>query len=481
MTIRNLLFALLLSLSFCSSDSSNVSSKEELFDHSPENRLESKLLGQWYRPENLADSISQSSGSSISPQVAMNANGDAVIAWVETDSASIKIYASLYTYSNHLWSAPVCLSCQAQDSFYYFPRVAINDSGHVIIVWGQGSAQHGPQIFKAEYQQQNGWTLPANNSDFFSLSSSQAMQPEVALNNAEEAVIVWLQIDGVYSHVYKAELLGSNWEKPTSIADHISQGNSNCSRPKVAMGQYDGKNPANVLIDWTQYNFFGNEIEIYISEKIGGTWQAPFWINTFVTPFISEASEVDVAMNEHGEWVMAWTQYQSLYVAHRTQASAQIQKPTSYQDFFVPAAFHSSVGIDSKANMIVAYEKQKNNLGRVYAATGSSKGWALPKDNEQISFLGENSHGTQVSMDQDGNAILIWNQLIDNVNRLYKARYNPLTQKWRKPIDMDHKLSFKRTSVFQAPQVTTNNGRAMIVWDQDDIHYLTQIFAAVYY
>ncbi len=71
----------------------------------------------------------------------------------------------------------------------------MDDNGNALIVWAQYVGSGIRQVFKSEYH--NGsWTHPADLSDKMRPEGAHAVQPQVAMGNNGNAIIVWYQSDG---------------------------------------------------------------------------------------------------------------------------------------------------------------------------------------------------------------------------------------------------------------------------------------------
>ena len=80
----------------------------------------------------------------------------------------------------------------------------MDDNGNALIVWAQYDGSGIRQVFKSEYRD-GSWTHPADLSDNISPEGEHAVQPQVAMDNNGNAIIVWYQSDGSNSQAFMSQ------------------------------------------------------------------------------------------------------------------------------------------------------------------------------------------------------------------------------------------------------------------------------------
>jgi len=75
-------------------------------------------------------------GGAINPQVAFDASGNAVVVWQQSDGTRYNIWSNRYTASTGLWGTAALIETDnAGDANN--PQVAIDASGNALAVWSQ--------------------------------------------------------------------------------------------------------------------------------------------------------------------------------------------------------------------------------------------------------------------------------------------------------------------------------------------------------
>ena len=131
--------------------------------------------------------------------------------WEQKDGAgNWQIYkAELHGGS---WTTPLSLAdhLSVGGTNAHGPQVALNASGDAVVVWYQSDGSTD-QIYKAE-RHSGGWSVPISLADHLSVGGSDARTARVALNDDGETVVVWRQQDGSNWQVYKAERHGGEMD-----------------------------------------------------------------------------------------------------------------------------------------------------------------------------------------------------------------------------------------------------------------------------
>jgi hypothetical protein len=115
------------------------------------------------------------------PQVAVNANGDAIVAW---RNQSGEIWARPFTQGE--WGAPTPIGLGG-----YSPHVALDPAGNALVVWRDERAGSGT-IFAARYTVANGWVGERQISQTM---GTQIGHPAVFIDNEGAGFALWMQSD----------------------------------------------------------------------------------------------------------------------------------------------------------------------------------------------------------------------------------------------------------------------------------------------
>ncbi|WP_020677865.1 PKD domain-containing protein [Geopsychrobacter electrodiphilus] len=151
------------------------------------------------------------------PQVAMNAAGDAVAVWVEIGSSGSFVWTNIYTAGSGWGTAQQISSPTMSGGYYCFhPQVSINASGQIVAVWQQTDTSVY-NLWANTYTPGSGWgTALKVESD-----EGDAVWGQVGVDDAGQATVVWNQYaaaslsNRIRSTTY--DFTGDSWGAVTTI------------------------------------------------------------------------------------------------------------------------------------------------------------------------------------------------------------------------------------------------------------------------
>ena len=262
--------------------------------------------GVWTHPADLSDHISTSGTDATSPQVAMDDNGiatnaDAVIVWQQYDGVSYNlIYKS--EYRGGAWTHPADLSDYVSSPGVYAssPQVAMAANGDAVIVWEQSGSN--TELYMMEYRNMTTWSSPA----MISPSGSGAGVSQVAMNKTNgDTIIVWTQGEefSYGKRIFMSEYRSGVWLHPLTRNDYISPAGYEADNAHAAV---DGN--GNAVIVWFSKGNGVYTGWISMMEYRGGVWKHPADIPPVgkIDTYMPNPYSPKVAMADSGDAVIAW-------------------------------------------------------------------------------------------------------------------------------------------------------------------------------
>ena len=236
------------------------------------------------------------------PQIAMDNDGNAIAVWYQTNLTYFGIYAAQYWSSNDTWGDPVLL--ETTNKYAYDPQIAMNDDGDAIVVWYQ-TDDTIYSIYAAKY-----WSSNDTWSDAVLLEdkSDDTNEPQIAMNDEGDAIAVWHQGNGTCSNIYAAKYWSSNdtWSDPVLLG----AASSYAICPQIAMND-DG----DAMAVWYHY-YSGSPNHVYAAKY----WSSnDTWSDAVLLDASGYALYPQIAMNDDGDAIAVWYQkdgsYTSIYAA----------------------------------------------------------------------------------------------------------------------------------------------------------------------
>lgn len=291
--------------------------------------------------------------------------------------------------------------------------------------------------------------------------TTNATKPSLGVDGSGNVMAVWQQSDGTAESIYY-----NLYTKSTSSwggATLLDSTNNPASVPKVVMNT-----SGNAVAVWRQTD--GTYQSIYTSTYTG-TWSA----QALLESANFTAYEPSLAMNGDGDAVATWRQgdgtssniYAAVYAASAWGAAAAIDNVSTDASDSVP-----QVSINNSGNAIVLWRQNDATTESMYANqyTNSSTSWgtaALVESSTNIAL-----DDFSVAIDSNSNAVAIWLQSDGTAVSTYANRY---TTAWGTAETID-----SGANVTTAPHVAilpSNN--AVAVWEQSD-GTAESIYASIY-
>ena len=182
----------------------------------------SSVSARWVRAQGDVESPEPlerfQDGHALDPQVAVNAAGEAIAVWKQqrTEDGLFEIWANHYDpASAEGWAGAEALD-SGPDGNAERPQVAINDAGDAVAVWT--IAGFRGRVWSNRYQVHGGWRVA---TPIGPLGLGSARLPQVAVNHAGWAVAVWVQFDGAKDNIWSSRYIpGQGWVSRGPVVEH---------------------------------------------------------------------------------------------------------------------------------------------------------------------------------------------------------------------------------------------------------------------
>lgn len=428
----------------------------------------------WHHPQNLNDHISLNDQNASLPKVAMDDSGNIIVVWYQFDGSKNQIFKS--EFRNGAWTHPTSLSdnISPDGQYAYFPDVDMDNNGNAIIAWHQydGVAY---QIFKSEYR--NGtWTHPTSISDNISPNGQNTYSAQIAMSDNGDAIISWYQADGAHNQIFKSEYRNGSWTHPASLGDNISINGQEANANEVAMDD-----SGNTVLVWHQSN--GTHFQIFKSEYRNGAWTHPTTLSNNISPDGQSATLPQVSMDNLGNAVIVWGQsngtHQQIFKSeYRNNAWTH---PTSLINNISPDGLNAdttSLSMDDLGNALIAWRQTDGVNSAIYKSEYRNGAWTHPINlTDSIFVFGQYVAWPSVSMDHLGNALITWEQTNGTSISIFKSEYR--NGAWTHPTGLSDHISPQGPNASSARSAMSHQGTASIVWMQDD-GLFDQIFMSEY-
>ena len=395
-------------------------------------------------------------GDAEAAQVAVNASGQAVAVWQQSNGVSIDIYANRYSPATG-WGTPERI--EADDTgVAQQAQVVIDRGGNAIAVWMQSDGFRN-NIVANRYTAGTGWGGAA----LIESGVGDAGHPQIAIDGSGNAIAVWWQREGgrinVVSNRYVA---GAGWGA-ASVIETDSSGD--VGTPQIGI---DANGNAVAVWAWASAvpNGFTYEYNVWANRYTAGAgWGTAGPIDSVNTGTANVAPHV--ALDGSGNAIAVWHRpdggWDSIWT-NRYAAGTGWGAPALIETDNTNSARNARVAFDANGNAIAVWTQsdglRDNVLANRYTA-GSGWGVAMLIETDNAGSAFE----AQIAFDSNGNATAVWSQrnVAGFTFDIWANRFSAGTG-WGTATLIDSQPEAARL-----PQIAVaGNGNVTAVWQQSD-------------
>lgn len=333
--------------------------------------------------------------------LAVNAKGDAVVAWVhEGDSANYFIQTVKYTAGSG-WSAPQQLT---PPNTVFSLDLALDANSTAMIAWtGWDFPVARRNVFASRSMQSSGWDAPQP----IGTNTWDAQYPRIAVDGAGNAFVFWAEGEFASNNVYVNHYtVDSGWSTPQHIAANTGSALwTNISFDKTG----------NAMAVWAQQDST-TRTHIYSCRYVAGNgWGSAVIIDSNTL----DSTEPALTMESSGVFRAVWVQFTgtgSDVYSSRTTASNGWETPL----LIGSGGFANSprVAADGIGNVFTAWQQHDPNDifagdAKVYANHfKAGSGWS---SQSQLKNALGSADAPEIAVDPQGHATVIWSQSVGSI------------------------------------------------------------------
>jgi Bacterial Ig-like domain len=333
-------------------------------------------------------------GDATSPQIAIDANGNALAVWQQSDGTHTNIWANRYVVGTGWGTATLIETDNAGDATS--PQIAIDANGNALAVWQQSDGTR-TNILANRYVVGMGWGTAAL---IETINTGSATAPQIAINANGNALVVWQQSDGTRYNIWSNRyVVGTGWGTAALIeTDNAGSAYS----PQIAVDT-----SGNALAVWDQSD--GTRNNIWSNRYVVGTgWGTA----TLIETDNNDAGNPQIAVDASGNALAVWEQtdgtryniWSNRYVMGSGWGTAALIETDN-----VDTAFSAQVAIDASGNAIAVWQQSDGTLFNIWSNRYvAGTGWGTASRVE-IGNVGD-SENPQIAVDTNGNAMAVWEE-----------------------------------------------------------------------
>lgn len=393
--------------------------------------------GVWTKAETSLTTSTAGFDLQSSLELASDHAGHAMAAWIQASdtTTTYDVYTALFTEGSG-WGRPVKVNANA---VYRYVDVSMNSSGNAIVAWLEYDSAAAAYSVNARRYVAGNWDPAPTRMDITLPTSTYTVYPEaptVAMSDKGDAHVAWYS--WYYDSIAKADYYGAYtrhvdatgaWSSTLTTLTY-SQVGSGMSRPSLA---FDASGNGFVAFQYTAGS--PAKVNTVVERYIAST--AKWGVTALNSPAADGyAQSVSVATNPAGQAVVAWVRTTGTSTSTDDLLGSYFDKAWSTPATISTATTTISTPATSAwtgKSFLVAWSQSGGTPFNVYASeyTTSWSKAAIVSD-------GNHSAGTPwLAGDSRGNALLIWPQQSDTAATttlipidVFFSRFTGSTEKW---------------------------------------------------
>jgi len=391
----------------------------------------------WSVPE-LISAEGESIGSIA--KIAFDASGNAFALWNSdwiTSSEARDIVVRRFDRATNTWGARTVLdtgTTSAQGSRSY--QIAMDENGNAIVAWSQSNGAGTYSVYASRYQVVSG-TWDSTPTLLESLSTNVDYHPTtslaVAIASGSAAAVSWIQSDGTYNTTYVARWNGTTWSAATAIESAIN----NTRQTTLAI---DGA--GNVIAAWVQPNASSVDT-VYANrfDAVAAAWSGPQALSAAGAASSRPQVAMDFAGNAFAVWLEGST---ANLVGRRYDKASNTWQAAQTLDTGANAAMAPSLAMDRQSGAGFVAWVQNDGVAdslfaRRFTGTGSTLNGTvdvIETGSEMVISAAQQDTGNLATAMRGAQAVVMWNQVqtiagTNYANAVMAARFNGAS--WQAP------------------------------------------------
>jgi len=238
--------------------------------------------------------------------VAMSANGNAFVVWIQNDTVADSLWARHYDGATSTWQGTTGddFRIETYTNNGFNPEIVMDDTGNAFVIWSQNTGTN-QDIVTLEYTQGTsswGTTPVILNSD----TVNNATVPKVGMDASGNIVVVWQQTAGAIENIWANRYVASttSWGTASKI-ETVDTGTA--LAPAVAVAS-----SGDAIAVWEQDNGSAlHEVWAAVYDASTTSWGARTRINDAVSNTLGAGGNAAVAIDGAGNGVVLYAEVDS--------------------------------------------------------------------------------------------------------------------------------------------------------------------------
>ncbi len=398
-----------------------------------------------------------------SPSVSMDGRGNFVVVWQDGRNGNYDVYCQRYSKNGFAQGNNFKVNDDATREWQGYPSISMNESGNFVVAWLDNRNTWGNSDIFSQRFNSYGDTLGTNFKVNDDIVSSDQNSPSITINGNGSFVIVWVDERNGDDDIYCQRYTSGGIAQGINTKVNNDAGTSLQMHPTISM---DGS--GNFVIVWEDWrNEYLGDIYCQRYSSSGVTQGSNFKVNNDVgTAFQRYPS---LSMDGSGNFVIVWIDGRNFnldiyYQRYNSNGEARGTNLKVIDDERMIMAESPSVSMDGNGNFVVVWEDYRNNNEDIYCQQYNDAGTPLNNSFRVNDDVGTSHQAfPSITINGIGYFAVVWADDRNGNSDIYCQRYNPSGTMQ----DLNFKVNVDTVNAWQAyPSISMDeSGNFVVVWE----------------
>jgi hypothetical protein len=290
--------------------------------------------------------------NAFAPQIAIDAEGNALAVWSQFDGATNNIWANRFTAASNTWGVAVLI--ETDDAGHAGgQQIVIGGDGNALVVWSQDDGATTNLWTNRFTAGSNTW----GSAELIEINANQAFNPQIAVDANGNAVAVWVQSAGTGFSIWANRFTAAS--NAWGSAGLIDSTNARGEDPQIAMGPN-----GDAMVVWRQFdNIWANRFS-----AASNTWGNAVLIETEAGAAANPQIAIDASGNAQAVWSQSDGTRSNIWANRFSAASNTWDSAVLIETNNAGAAAAPQVVIDGNDNAFAVWRQSDGTRDNIWAA-----------------------------------------------------------------------------------------------------------------
>lgn len=288
------------------------------------------------------------------------------------------------------------------------PAIAVEGDGDFVVAWSSSTGDGSASAVFARRYTAGGTALGSQFLVNTTTLNSQG-SPAIAMDSDGDFVIAWVSSDGNEEGIFGQRFNGAGVAQGTEFRVNTFTTGVQAS-PAVAMDS-----TGDFVVAWTSYGQDGSYYGVYAQRynATGAAQGSEFRVNDLT---LGSQFGPSMAMNAAGDFVVSWTGYSSAAAGYDTYARRYNAAGIAQGGGLVLNTYttgtqeNPTAAMDASGNFVVAWDSvnQDGHISGIYAKRYNASGAVQGAEFKVNTYTTNSQRVASAAMDADGNFVVAW-------------------------------------------------------------------------